>query len=338
MAKTSFPDFVAGRRKALGRTMGFAGAALGAVVLPEARAQQTYPSRPIRMIVAVSPGGPTDLLARTLGQKMAEAWGQSVVVENRPGAGQVIGTGVAAKAAPDGYTLLMTTNTFAVNPWLFKDLPYDPLKDFVPITQVASSNLVLLVHPSVPVKSLKELIAYAKQHPGKLNYGSSGPSSSLRLAMELLKSMAGIDIMHVPFHGAGPLMTALLGNTVQVAVVDIPTAGPHIRAGAVRALAVTDAHREPSLPDLPTMSEAGLPGYTASSWFGLIAPAGVPKPVVDKIQAEAARILAMPKIAQGLRNHGETPVGSTPQAFAAFIKSEMAKWKKVVQEGHITTQ
>jgi tripartite-type tricarboxylate transporter receptor subunit TctC len=288
--------------------------------------------------VAVAPGGPTDNLARMIGQKLTQAWGQSVVIENKPGAGQVIGTGVVAKAAPDGYTLLMTTNTLAVNPWLFKNLPYDAQKDFVPITQVASSNLVLIVHPSVPVTTLQELLDYAKKYPGKLNYGSSGPSSSLRLAVELIKSMAHVDMVHVPFHGAGPLMTAIMGNVVQVAVVDVPTAKPHIKSGMVRGIAVTNNHREPSLPNLPTMSESGLPGYSAESWFGLIAPKGVPKPIVDQIQAEVAKILRMPDVVSSLTGQGEEPVGSSPKAFAEFVDRELAKWRKVVEDEKISVQ
>lgn len=337
MKKQIMPLFSSSRRDALVRTVTLAAAAATGYTAP-AYAQSAYPNRSIRLLVAVAPGGPTDSLARMIGQKLTEAWGQPVVIENKPGAGQAIGTNVAAKAAPDGYTLLMTTNTLAVNPWMFKNLPYDAKKDFTPITQVASSSLVLIANPSVPVTTLQELLNYARKYPGKLNYGSSGPSSSLRLAVELIKSMAHIDMVHVPFHGAGPLMTAILGNVVQIAVVDVPTAKPHIKSGMVRGIAVTSDHREPSLPNLPTMSESGLPGYTAESWFGLIAPKGIPKPIVDQIQAEVAKILQMQDVVSTLKSHGEEPIGSSPEAFAAFIDSELTKWRKVVEDGKISVQ
>ncbi|QHE84261.1 Bug family tripartite tricarboxylate transporter substrate binding protein [Hydrogenophaga sp. BPS33] len=299
---------------------------------------QAYPAKPLRIIVAVAPGGPTDHLARLIGQKLAQAWGQPVTIDNRPGAGQLIGTAAAAKAPADGYTLLMTTNVFPVNTFLYAKLPYDPQKDFVPVSLVASASLTLVVNPELKVSTLSELIAYAKQNPGKLNFGSSGVSSSLRFAVELLKSMAGIEMTHVPFSGAAPMMTALLGNVVQLAIVDSKVAKVPIDAGRVRALAVTSAARSPNMPNVPTISEEGLRGYAAGSWFGLLAPAGTPAPVVEKIQAEVARILKMPDVAQNLADHDEVPIGSTPAEFAAYINAESEKWGKIIKDNNITAQ
>ena len=317
---------------------GLAVAAMGVSVASTPVFSQSYPVRPIRIIVAVPPGGPTDLLARQIGQKISESWGQAIIVENLPGAGQLIGTAAAAKAAPDGYTLLMTTNVFPVNPWLFKSLPYDPRKDFTPVTLVASSSLVLVVDPSLKIASLKALIENAKANPGKLNFGSSGVSSSLRFAVELLKSMAGVDLTHVPYSGAAPMITALLGGVVQVAIVDQATSRVHIASGRLRALAVTGTQRSPGMPDIPTMSEAGLPGYSAGSWFGLLAPAGTPGPVIAKVQAEVARVLKNPDVQRRLYGDDEVGIGSTPAEFAAFIDAESAKWGKIIRDNNISAQ
>jgi len=286
----------------------------------------------------VAPGGPTDQLARIIGQKLTDAWGQAVTIDNRPGAGQLIGTGIAAKAPPDGYTFLMTTNVFPVNTFLFDNLPYDPKKDFVPVSLVASSALTLVVHPSLNVTTVKELIAYAKANPGKLNFGSSGPSSSLRFAAELLKSQAGIEMTHVPFNGAAPMTTALISGVVQVAIVDSKAAKVYIDSGRLRALAVTSDRRSPNMPDVPTMGEAGLPGYAAGSWFGLLAPAGTPAAIVAKMQSEVERILKLPDIQQGLKSQDEVGIGSTPAEFAAFIDAEAVKWGKIIRDNNITAE
>lgn len=299
---------------------------------------QAYPNKPIRIIVAVAPGGPTDHLARMLGQKFSAAWGQTVTIENRPGAGQLIGTGVAAKAAPDGYTLLMTTNVFPVNTFLYNTLPYDPKKDFMPVSLVAASSLTLVVHPSLNITTLKELINYVKANPGKLNYGSSGPSSSLRFAAELLKTSAGLEMTHVPFNGAAPMTTALIGNVVQLAIVDSIASRVHIESGRLRALAVTSAQRSPNMPNVPTMSEAGLPGYEAGSWFGLLAPAGTPSAIVNQIQSEVARIVKNPEIVESLKKLDEVGIGSTPADFAAFIDAEGLKWGKIIRDNKITAE
>ena len=310
-------------------------AALAALGTNAAQAQ-AWPSKPVRVIVAVAPGGPTDLLGRALGQKLTETWGQPVVIENRAGAGQTIGTGVAAHAPADGHTLLLTTNVYPVNTFLYPKLPYDPKKDFAPVSLLVESSLVLVVHPSVPARTLRELIAYAKANPGKINFGSSGPSSSLRFAAELLKSQAGIEMVHVPYNGTGPLTTALIANTVQLAVISLQAPKQHIDSGRLRALATTGEQRSPIMPDVPTMREAGLPGYSAGSWFGLLAPAGTPAQVINKIQADMAATLKTPELAQVVRSLDGVAIGSTPAQFAAYIEAEAQKWGKIIKDYNIT--
>jgi tripartite-type tricarboxylate transporter receptor subunit TctC len=299
---------------------------------------QQYPVKSIRMVVAVAAAGPTDVLARMIGQKLTETWGQQVIVDNRPGGAQAVGAEIVAKSPPDGYTLLMGTNTFAVNPALFKKLPYDTERDFASITLVAEVPLLLTVHPGVPATTLKELIAVAKARPGQLNYASSGSSSSLRLAAELMRSMAGIDIVHVPYKGSAPAMTDLIGGQVQLMFANPLIVLPHVKAARLRALAITSAKRSASasLRELPTMSEAGLPGYSAGSWFGLMAPRQTPKPVVDKLHAEVVRILRTPEVGARLETEGAIAVGNTPEEFSAYIAGEMKKWEKVVRATGIT--
>ena len=319
-------------------TFALAAVAAGALGLPGSASAQAWPSRPVRIIVAVPAGGPTDQLARLIGPRLTELWGQPVIVENRPGAGQTIGTAAAAKAPPDGYTLLMTTNVFPVNPYLFDKLPYDPKNDFTAVTLVATANLMLVVNPQLKVNTVQELIAYAKANPGALNFGSSGASSSLRLAVELLQSSAGVKMTHIPFNGAAPLITALVGGQVQLAVVDAAASKGQIEAGKLKALAVTGANRSPILPQLPTLAESGLPGYSAESWFGLLAPAGTPAAVVGKIQSDVAGVLKLPEVAASLRAHDETGIGNSPQEFAAFIESEGLKWGRIIRDNRITAQ
>lgn len=297
---------------------------------------QEYPARPIRMVVAVAPAGPTDILARMTGQKLTEKWGQPVIIDNRAGGGQVIGTDIVAKAPADGYTLLMSTNTFAVNPSLFKSLPYDSLRDFAPITLVAEVPLMLVVHPSVPATTLKELIAVAKARPRQLNYASSGTSSSLRLAAELMQSMAGVEMLHVPYKGSGPATTALMSGEVQLMFGNPIVAAPQVKAGRLRALATTSRQRASSLPDLPTMSEAGLPGYTAGSWFGLMAPAATSPAIVSKLHVEMVRILRTPEVRGLMAGAGAEAMGNTPEEFASYIRMEVAKWAKVIRASGIT--
>ncbi len=294
---------------------------------------QAYPAKPIRLVVPFPAGGATDLLARNVGQKLTEAWGQQVIVDNRPGVGGNIGAELVAKAAPDGYTLEMgAVGTPAINASL-RAKPYGQVKDFVPVILVAGMPNVLVVHPSVPVNSVAELIAYAKANPGKLNSASSSNSaSSIDLPGELFEAMAGVRIAHVPYRGGAPAMQDLRGGQVQLMFDRLPSALPLIKAGKLKALAVTSATRAPALPEVPTMAEAGLPGFDASSWFGVLAPAGTPRAVVVKLNAEIGEWLASPDAKEKLAAIGANAAGGTPEDFAELIRTETAKWAKVVKE------
>ncbi|HEY8553451.1 MAG TPA: tripartite tricarboxylate transporter substrate binding protein [Burkholderiales bacterium] len=309
----------------------FAGAAL-AVLGIGVQAADDYPSKPIKMVVPFPPGGTTDILARIVGQELTKAWGQQVVIENRAGAGGNIGSDIVAKAAPDGYTLLMgTVGTHGINMSLYKKMPYDAVKDFQPITVVAAVPNILVVHPSVPVHSVKELVDYAGKNPGKLSFASSGNGTSIHLSGELFKTLTGVQMTHVPYKGSAPAITDLLGGQVHLMFDNMPSAFPHVQAGKLRALAVTTAQRAAAAPDLPTIAEAGVPGYEATSWFGVLAPAGVPRPIVEKLYREIARILKDPQVSKEMRARGAEPVGNTPDEFAAYIKAEIEKWRKVVE-------
>lgn len=314
------------------RTM-FGGLMLAAIALAGGPAYaETYPSKPIKMIVPFPAGGTTDILARIVGQELTKAWGQQVIVENRPGAGGNIGADAVAKSPADGYTLLMgTVGTHGINVTLYKKMPYDAVKDFAPITLVAAVPNLLVVHPSVPVKSVKELIDYAKAKPGKLSFASSGNGTSIHLSGELFKSMTGVDMTHVPYKGSAPAITDLLGGQVDLMFDNMPSILPHVKNGKLRALAVTTAKRSPAIPDVPTIAEAGVPGYEASSWFGILAPAGTPQPIVAKLNKEIVRILHSPEIKERLSGQGAEPVGDTPEQFAAHIRAEIDKWAKVVK-------
>ena len=297
---------------------------------------QSYPNKPIRFIVAMPPGGTTDIIARIIGQKLTESWGQQVLVDNRPGASGIVGMEMGAKAVPDGYTIIVTpSNTYAINPSLFKKLPYDVVKDFAPVAVLAQNPFVLLLHPSVPANSVKELIALAKSKPGQINYSSVGIGTAFHLAMEMFKSMAGIDLVHVPYKGAAASLTALLSGEVTVAFDALLTTTPHVKAGRLKALAVTGVKRAPELPNLPTMAEAGLPGYLVMGGFGVFAPAATPKEIVTKLNAEIVKILHMPDVRERFFGLGAEPVGNTPEQFAAIIKSEIAKWAKVIKDANI---
>jgi tripartite-type tricarboxylate transporter receptor subunit TctC len=316
------------------RTRKLRGVLFGATFLLAAAGAhaETYPSKTIKMVVPFPAGGTTDVLARIIGQELTKAWGQQVIIDNRPGAGGNIGADVVAKSPADGYTLLMgTVGTHGINVSLYKKMPYDAVKDFAPITLVAAVPNLLVVHPSVPVNSVKELIAYAKANPTKLAYASSGNGTSIHLSAELFKTMTGVQMTHVPYKGSAPALTDLLGGQVQLMFDNMPTALPHAKAGKLRPLAVTTAKRSPAMPDLPTIAEAGVPGYEASSWFGVLAPAGTPKDVVTKLNKEIVRILALPEIKERLSGQGAEPVGDTPEQFAAHIKAEIAKWERVVK-------
>ena len=294
-------------------------------------AAQTYPSKPIRMIVPFAPGGGTDILARIIGQQLAEAWGHPVNVENRAGASGNLGTELVARSAPDGHTLVMAINTHAVNATLYSKLPFDPLKDFIPVILAATTANILVVHPSVPANSVQELIALAKAQPGKLNYASGGSGTTSHLAAELFKTMAGVEMVHVPYKGGGAAYTDLIAGQVQLYFVGIPGTVQYLKAGRLRALGVTTPRRSPAAPEVPTIAEAGLPGFSATTWWGILAPAGTPPPVIARIDGEVARILKMPEVRTKLDAQGFEPVASTPESFAAFMRSEIELWARAVK-------
>ena len=298
-----------------------------------------YPTKPIRIVVAYTPAGATDILARTIGQKLTEAWGQAVIIDNRPGANGNIGTEYAAKATPDGYTLLMVTaGTHGINPGLYRKLGFDAVKDFAPVSLVAMVPNVFVVNNGVPSKDLKEFIAYAKANQGKLNYGSPGNGSTAHLSMELFKSMTGIQMVHVPYKGSAGVLADLIGGQIVVTMDNMPPYVPQVKAGKIRALAVSPARRSPALPDVPTVAEAGVPGYDSGAWFGLVAPANTPKDLVDKLSRETARILKLPDVSARLADLGAEAVGSTPEQFSAHIKAEIAKWAKVIRDANVELQ
>lgn len=300
---------------------------------------QPYPGKPIRFIVAQAAGSTSDILARIIGQKLNEALGQPVVVDIRPGAGGAIGTEMAAKAAPDGYTLLMGNfSTHAVNPSLYSKLPYDPVSDFAPVTLLAAYSHVLVAHPSLPARSVRELVRLAKSVPGQLNYGSAGNGSAQHLAGELFKIMAGVQIVHVPYKGGSPAMTAVMGGEVALMFPTTPLALPHIKAGKVRALAVTSAKRAQAAPDLPTIAEAGLPGYEMSGWLGVLAPAGTPRVIVTRLNTALIAILNLADTKTSLANHGLEVSFGKPEQFGERIRSEIAKWSRLAKEAGIRAE
>jgi tripartite-type tricarboxylate transporter receptor subunit TctC len=323
------------------RTLTLAAAsALGLLALTPLAAQaQAFPTKAITIIVPFSAGGTTDILARVLGQFMSKDLGQPVVIDNRAGAGGNIGTQLVARAAPDGYTILMgTVGTHAINQSLYPKLAFDPIKDFAPLTRVALVPNLLVANPAQPFKTVKELMAYAKANPGKVTFGSSGSGTSIHLSGELFKQMAGVDIQHVAYKGSAPAANDLLGNHIAIMFDNMPSAIGHVKAGKLRPLAVTTAQRSPALPDVPTIAEAGVPGYEATSWFGLLAPAGTPAPVVTKLNAAILKALADPDVKKKLLEQGAEPAGETPAQFAAFIASETVKWGKIVKQSGATAQ
>jgi tripartite-type tricarboxylate transporter receptor subunit TctC len=299
-------------------------------------AAPAYPSKPIRFIVPFAPGGTNDIVARIVGAQLGESWGQPVVVDNRGGAGGVIGTDLGAKAPPDGYTLLMANVNFATNPVLVKKLPYDTLKDFQPVSLLATSPSVLVVHPSFPASSVKELIAVARSKPGQLNYSSSGAGTTGHIAMELFKQMAKVDMVPVHYKGGGPALIDLLAGRVSPGFATILSVVPHLKAGRLRALAVSTPKRSPALPDIPTVAESGLAGYEFTGWWGMVVPANTPRQVVSKLNAELGRLLDQPEVRGNLVKQGAEPEHTTPGQFSAFIKSEIAKLGKVVKDANIT--
>jgi len=306
----------------------FAVAVSLAVVFP---AQAQYPVRPVRLIVPFPPGGGTDTMARVIGPKLGEALGQQIIPENRGGAGANIGAEIAAKSPPDGYTLMLATITNAIGATLYTKLNYDLVRDFAPITRLATTPHIFVVHPSVPVKSVKEFIAFARARPGELTYSSSGAGSAAHLAGELFSSLAGVKMVHVPYKGGGPSMVALVGGEVSLCFATMPSAINYVKSVRLRGIAVTTEKRSPSMPDLPTIAETGVAGYEAGSWYGLSAPAGTPKEIVARLNAETIKVMALPDVKERLFNAGFEVVTSSPEQFAAFTRSEIQKWGKLVK-------
>jgi tripartite-type tricarboxylate transporter receptor subunit TctC len=292
---------------------------------------QTSSTKPIRLVVGYAPGGPNDILARLLADKLVDRLGQSVIVENRPGADSIIATEMVARSAPDGTTLLLTTGSHTIHPSVYTKLPYDIVRDFAPIMVVAATGYILVVHPSVPVSSVKELIALAKAKPGQLSYASAGAGGPNHLGMELFKSMAGIDMVHVPYKGGAPAIADMVGGQVQVMFSAMAPALPQVKSGKLRALAVSGAKRSSAVPDLPTVTEAGLPGYEVTGWYGLMAPAGTPRSTIDRLHNELSAILKLPDVRERLMGIGVEPVGDTPEHMRDYMKAEIAKWAEVVK-------
>ena len=305
--------------------------ALALVMTAGAAGAQTYPTKAVRLVVPFLAGGSTDIVGRTVAQKLSEMWGQQAFVDNRPGGGTTIGTEMVAKAAPDGYTLLVTPAPFTINPSLLTKLPYDALTDFAPITLINTTPLVMVVNPGVPAKNVKELIALAKAKPSKLNFGSSGTGGSNHLAGELFDAMAGVKMVHIPYKGNAGALTDIVGGHLDVVYNGITSAVALIRGGKLRALAVTSLQRSAALPDVPTLNESGLKGFEAVAWNGLSAPAKTPRDVIMKINADVIKIVNSPELKERLKADGSDPVGNSPEQYAAFLRNEIAKWAKVIK-------
>src|SRR5690242_19118345 len=318
--------------------MRWASGLLLALVMAHATAQSDYPSRPVRIIVPSPPSGGTDIVARVLAQHFTNAFRQQFFVENKPGAGNVIGIEAAARAAPDGYTLLVSASTIALNSVLYKKVPYDPVRDFTPITLAATAPNILVVNPKLPIKSVADLIAAAKAQPGKLSYGTPGIGTSPHLCMELFKSMAGVDLQHVPYKGTAAAVTDIIGGQIDVAFATALTAKPLIDAGRLRALALSGPRRSEALPNVPAVAEAGVPGYEAMQWYGLLAPAGTPAAIIERVHTEAMLALRSPEMKARLAADGAEPLGTTPAEFGAFIRRELDKWTKVAEAARIEKQ
>jgi tripartite-type tricarboxylate transporter receptor subunit TctC len=299
---------------------------------------QSYPNKPIRLILPFQPGGTTDIIGRIIGAKFAERFGQPVVPENRPGAGSNLGIDLAAKAKPDGYTIVLTSPALTVSPGLYKKLNYDPVKDLAPISMVVEGHYVLVIRPALPIKSLKELVEYAKANPGKLNYGSGGIGTAPHLAGELFKSLAKINIVHVPYKGANLAMIGMMGGEVDMVVIGITNAVPQIQAGKVKGLAVLSSARVPSLPDVPTAKEAGIDHFEVTSWYGLLAPAGTPRDIINRLNAEWVRIAAQADTKEKMQNAGFETVSDTPEQFFEFIRKDIVRWSKVIKDANLSIE
>ena len=306
-------------------------AALTAVAFSAVVHAQAFPSKPLRLVVPFPPGAGTDMFARVLAHKLSESLGQPVVVDNRPGGGAIIGTDIVAKSLPDGYTLLLSTTSHAINPSVYSKLPYDTLRDFATVTQVATVPIVLVVHPSLPVKTPQELVAFARLRPGELNVGSSGSGTVFHLAAELLKSTAGIDMVHVPFKGGSPALAALLANQVNVLFETSLTVGPQAKAGKLRPLALGGWKRSSAMPELPTMAESGFPGFSAENWYGVYVPAGTPREIVKRLNRDMVNALSQPDVRERFASQGAELIGNTPEQHEEFLKAEMAKWARIAR-------
>ena len=314
-----------------------AGAALFALTAPASA--QPYPTKPIRFIVPFAPGGSTDTLARTIGQKLSDSMGQQVVIDNRSGGNGNIGMGIVAHAAPDGHTIVLGyIANLGIGPSLIANLPFDPVKDYAPITQLAVSPNIFVAHPSVPARSFKEFIAYAKANPRKINYASAAVASVGHLAGELLNTAAGIEMQHVPYKGSGQAVIDLLAGQVQVMFSGLSSVMPHVKGGKLRPLAMTGAQRSAAVPDVPTIAESGFPGFEATAWYGVLAPAGTPKSVINRLHDEIVHVLKLPDVKERLENVGFELVGGTPEAFGAYIQSEIRKWAKVVKASGVKAE
>jgi tripartite-type tricarboxylate transporter receptor subunit TctC len=311
---------------------------IGVVILTAEAQAQSWPSRPVRIVVPSPPAGGTDIIARVMADNFSKVFKQQFFVENRPGAGNMIGIESVARAAPDGYTFLMTASTLSLNSVLYKKISYDPIKDFAPITIAATAPNVLIITPSVPAKTLTEFLALAKKQAGKLTYGTPGIGTSPHMSMELLKSLAGVDLQHIPYRGTAPALTDVISGQITSMFSNALTAKPQIESGKVRALGVTTATRSGTMPDIPAIAEAGVPGYEAVQWYGFLAPAGTPQPIVAQIHAEAMKALNSAEMKEKLASDGAEPAPSTPEAFAAHIRNEIEKWRKVAKAAGIEPQ
>jgi len=314
----------------------FAGACLAVILFQaELRAAESYPQRAIRLIVPYPPGGAGDIIGRMLGSRLTDALGQQVVVDNRPGGGQLIATQIAAKAAPDGYTLFLASATHGINPGLLKKLPYDSINDFAPITVVADSPLVFIAHPSLGVNGIRDLVAAAKARPGRINYASSGPGTGGHLSVEMLKWMTAIDLTHIPYKGAGPALTDLIGGQVQIMCTSPLPALPHVKSGRLIALAMTSRARSRAAPEIPTVAESGVKGFESTLWYALLAPSATPPAIIKRVHAETTRILKLPEVADQLLTQGADPIGNTPQETRKFLQTEIDRWTKLIQQAGI---
>ena len=320
-----------------GMRTGFAAVAVALLVLAAPASAQDYPNRPVRLVVPFPPGGINDIVARVISQHLGERLGKQVIVDNRGGAGGVVGAEIVANAPKDGHTLLIVSLATAVNPWLYT-LPYDPLKSFAPISMLVAAPNVVTVNPGLPVKTIKEFVALARQKPDELQYASSGVGTFLHLAGELFKITAGVDILHIPFRGAGPALIDVVGGHTNAAFGSVTSSIGHIRAGKLKPLGVGSLTRSATLPEVPTVAEAGVPGYSALQWYGLLAPAGTPQPVIDKLAAAVAEALRAPEVRERLAQDGAEPVGSSPAEFGALVKSELVKWADIARAANIQAE